>query len=226
MLSAVEGRARGLRPTLVGLVVLGAGLAITVGLTAAAARAHRDNEDRLLAERTRQAAAVLEGSVPGVEAPLATSAGLAEVLAPGLLDATLGTQVGPEERFVSASIWPVEGGEPRAVVGAPPALADQDPAAIREFLALARSNDGMSVLDLLDGPEPRLGYAHTVEAERARFVVYAEQALPRRRTEVVQPDSAFTGLDYALHLGDRETAGTLLAASTDDLPLDGRRAEE
>jgi serine phosphatase RsbU (regulator of sigma subunit) len=49
-------------------------------------------------------------------------------------------------------------------------------------------------------------------------------ALSPNRTATVQKDSAFADLGYALYLGRGARARTLLAASTDELPLAGRTA--
>ncbi len=65
----------------------------------------------------------------------------------------------------------------------------------------------------------------TAPGGSARYVVYAEQALPATRTQTVQSDSVFADLDYALYLGPDQTA-TLLLASTLDLPLEGEVADE
>jgi serine phosphatase RsbU (regulator of sigma subunit) len=84
----------------------------------------------------------------------------------------------------------------------------------------------MTVLDLLDEETPRLGYAVTAPGGGARFMVYAEAALPVDKTAVVQPDSAFEDLDYSLHLGPEASPEALIFASTSELPLDGRSARE
>ena len=82
----------------------------------------------------------------------------------------------------------------------------------------------MAVLDLLDQPEPRLGYSFTSLSAPARYVAYAEAPLPPDRRSVAQPGSAFADLDYALYLGMEATPDSLLIASTGELPLEGRQA--
>jgi hypothetical protein len=79
------------------------------------------------------------------------------------------------------------------------------------------------VVGLLDAPQPRLGYAFT-SMRPTRYVAYAESALPKNRTAVIQKNSAFSDLGYALYLGSSERSADLLAASTSNLPLRGRRA--
>jgi len=83
----------------------------------------------------------------------------------------------------------------------------------------------LTVIGLLAGESPRLGYSFT-SAVPATYVAYAESALPEDRKSAVPADSAFSGLHNAVYLGDREDAEQLLTASTADLPLGGRRASE
>ncbi|MCU1497918.1 MAG: Two component signal transduction histidine kinase [Acidimicrobiales bacterium] len=213
-------------PMLAALVLV-VGLATTTGLALAVSTAHDDNEQRLLTQRTREAGAVLEAAVPSIEGPLATAAGLADLVRdanPEVLENTLGSQVGSKSRFVSASVWPVAGVAPSVVIGEQPVLASEPPAEIRAFFARSTASNKMTVYDLIDRERPRLGYAYTVPDGDARFLVYAEQALPADRTAVPRSDTAFAGLDYAVFLGPDESLDALLTASTDDLPLGGRRA--
>ncbi len=207
-------------------VVVAVGVALTGGLAWAARSAHEDNEDRLTQQRAVEAAAVLTASVSGLEAPLFISAELVEAGSsdPVLFQEVMGTQVGTDGRFVSASVWPAAADGPLAVVGDDPMLADQEAATIERFLGRAMAADGMAVLDLLDGDEPRLGFAASSPAGSGS-VVYAEQALPADRTSSVREDSAFSDIDYALYLDTAERDDTLLLASTADLPLEGRTGE-
>ena len=81
------------------VVVVVVGVALTIAIAVAAETARQDNEERLLRQRTREAAAVLEAAVPGVEAPLATAAALAEVLDASdaeAFEAAIGAQVGSD----------------------------------------------------------------------------------------------------------------------------------
>jgi serine phosphatase RsbU (regulator of sigma subunit) len=87
----------------------------------------------------------------------------------------------------------------------------------------AKQSGQLGVLPLLSGAQPRLGYAVAPFGDRSRFVVYAESALPANRTQVQQPSSAFSDLDYAVYVGKSERPANLLVASTADLPLAGRR---
>ena len=214
----------------VSVVVAVIGVGLTVLLVFAARVGFERNEDRLLAERTKQAAAVLTAALPGIQTPLASAAEVAEqgdgeqrsfvrVMAP---------IVPAGQPFVSASLWPADlaGTAPVAVVGDEPKLASQPPEVIRAFLERSTATSGLVVIGLLDGDDPRLGYSYTTESGPVRFIAYAEGALPQERTSVVPPDSAFAGLDNAVYLGDTETGSALLTASTPQLPLMGRRATE
>jgi serine phosphatase RsbU (regulator of sigma subunit) len=217
------------RPEAASIVVVVVGLAVTVALALAARTAHSENEDRLLQQRTREAAAVLEAAVPGVEAPLASTAGLVGVVEggdPDMFRSALGAQVGGKARFVSASVWPVDGTRPTVVLGADPKLADRPADEVRAFLARAAETPGLVVHGMLTGDAPRLGYAFAGPEGGGRFLVYAEQALPTDKTSVVQSGSAFEGLDYAVYLGSSSSPSTLLFASTDHLPFPARQAVE
>jgi serine phosphatase RsbU (regulator of sigma subunit) len=208
-----------------------AGMLVTGALSGASWLADDGNEDRLLEQRVREAGAVIGASTVGVERPLVASAEVAEITGGRDADAferVIGGFVGPGRSFVSASIWPVGGTEPAPVLvlGSPPALAARPAEEVRRFLQYTASTPALSILPLLDSPAPRLGYSYTSERTPAAFVAYAEAALPPDRTAVVQPDNAFTGLTYALYLGDVEDPSQLLLAGTAELPLQGRRASE
>jgi hypothetical protein len=208
------------------VVVLIVGLGFTVGLTIATWSVHDDNEHRLLGQRTREAVAVLSTAVPVVQTPLASAAELAEGTN-GDVDAFtrfVRPQV-EEKRFASVSLWSVAGAEPRplAVVGDAPVLATQPAAAIRRELDRAAGAPSLTVVNLLDRAQPRLGYALTSPQAPARYVVYAESALPPDRRGIVQQGSAFDNLNYALYLGDRADPANLLQTSAENLPIPGRR---
>ncbi len=229
--SATDRRRRLLvHPT--ALAVLAVGAVLTVVLVLATSTAHNGNEDRLLRERTRQAAAVLTAAVPGIETPLV--AAVAEVVdvtdgadqdAFRRLMAPLVEASGP---YVSASLWRLDGVdlEPLVVVGLAPVLASQQPDVIRALLQRSAATTELVVTGLLDGAKPRLGYSKSSAQAPVGFVVYAEAPLPVDRTTAVPPDSAFSGLAHAVYLGETEDPSGLLTASTPDIPLGGRRATE
>ena len=203
------------------------GVVITAGLAWAAGEAHADNEQRLTDQRSAEVISVLTAAVPSIEIPLASAAALVEAESdPELFEEVIGPQLGPEERFVSASVWRADASTPEVTIGARPALADLAPSEIEAFLDRSLATDLMSIVDLVDGSEPRIGYSYTAPGGRAEFVVYAEQMLPENRTSTVPDDSAFADIDFALYLDTAERSGTLLVASTDELPLDGTTAED
>jgi serine phosphatase RsbU (regulator of sigma subunit) len=229
--TAVDGggrRAPRLHVTAVAMLVVG--LIVTAALAAAAWRVHQGNEDRLLEQRTREAAAVLTAASTGVETPLGAAAEL--MLATDgdagafrtFMRPFVGEAGGP---FASASLWTV--GEaargPVAVLGDDPVLASRPLEEIQAFFDRPVDGPVLTVLDLVQASPPRLGFSFATNLAERRVHVYAELELPGDRTAVRQPDAAFSDLDYALYIGG--TGGEhLVFASTDDLPLGGRTAEE
>jgi serine phosphatase RsbU (regulator of sigma subunit) len=211
------------------VVVVVGGLLITGALVAATWSINQANEDRLLDQRVGEAGAVLQAGLPTVQAPLVAGAEVAEASNGQDTESfarLMGPFVGEQARFVSASLWRLDGSdlEPVFVVGAPPGLAAQPPEEVRAFLERSASTPLLAVVGFLDGDEPRVGYSFDSSRPQPRFLAYAEGALPKDRTSVIRSDNAFHGLDYALYLGDTETPGQLLIASTAHLPIDGRRA--
>ena len=123
--------------------------------------------------------------------------------------------------FVSVSLWRASdpGRGPLVVLGAPSVLASRKEEA-QPFLRRAARSSGLSVIGLLGGPTPRLGYAFSAGA--GRFVAYGASALPANRYAPVPNESAFSDLDYALYLGPSAKPAALLVASARRLPLSGR----
>ena len=197
------------------------GLIITAGLVLLAQKAYADNEDRLVRQRVKEVTAVLTAAIPSIEAPLATTAEVVQAdMDPELFGMALDSQTGPRptDRFVAGALLAADDSEMLDNLGQP-ALLNRDEDEIRAFVQRTLSAEGMTVLDLLDGETPRLGYGYAA-ADRAS-VVYAEAPLPADRTQAAQPDSAFANIDYALYLETPEGSRTLLLASTDELPLRG-----
>lgn len=221
----VRSGGRGWRTSTATLAVLVLGLLVTGGLALGARQIHEDNEDRLISRRTREAAAVLSAGVPSLDSTLSMAADV--VASAPATDETsfqqvIGSSVGPDGRFVSASLWqPDDPSRPIAVVGDAPVLAGRPDDEVRAALDRATEAETMSVVDLLEAE--RLGFAL---ARATSPVVYLEQALPEDRFSRVQEDSAFSGLDYALYLGGDERDDAVVIASTQELPIDGRRAAE
>lgn len=112
------------------------------------------------------------------------------------------------------------------VVGEQPKLVSQSPTEIRDFLKRSAATTSLTVNGLLDGDNPRLGYAFTSLRQPPHFVAYAEAPLPPNRTSVVPKDSAFAGLADAVYLGGKADPSNLLVASTPHLPLASPTATE
>ena len=217
------GRSRR-RPHPITLILAVAGLVLTVLLVSLTQGAHISNENRLLHQRTREAAAVLTAAIPSIESPLRSTA---EVVQPDLsaakvLHAVIGPLVAKKNPYVSASVWTLSQGvwTPLAVEGAQPKLSAQSPATIADLAARASTAQGMAVIALLDGNDPKVGYAYRAGAAGSMFV-YAEGGLPPNRTALVRGDAAFAGLNNAVYLGERADPNLVLSASTSSLPLGG-----
>jgi serine phosphatase RsbU (regulator of sigma subunit) len=193
---------------------------ITATMALGAWNLHEDNEERLLRRRVHEAAAVVEAAIPSIQIPLSSAAVLAARTGgdAGSFRALVRPLTGEDRPFTSASLWTVSDGDPRPVTrlgrgSARPKLLDLPAARVRETLTRAASRPTMSVIDLLEPPNRRLGYAVGTPGD-ARFVVYAEAQLPSGRRVPVDEDAAFADVDYALYLGTRRDPENLLASST------------
>ena len=209
--------------------VLLVGVVITSVLSLGTQSLHDTNETRLLRQRVREAATVVAAAVPNLQTPLASAAVLADATDG---DATSFTQlmqpsVAAGTPFSSVSLWStVDPGAPRLVdtVGGPTELAGQSPAAITHVLTPAIGHATVTINDMLSSPDRRIGYAYGTT--KARFVVYAEAALPKNRRAAVDKNSAFADLDYAVYLGKAPSSRELLASSTGGALPQGRRASD
>ncbi len=210
------------------IVVLAVGVAVTAVLAFTAATLHDSNENRLLHQRVSEAAAVLSAAIPNLQTPLSSGAVLAEATHAdrGALTSLM-KPLTAGRPFVSVSVWPAHAPDPRPlmVVGSDPELANRPEPDVRTFLSQATTKKVVSVLDLLGASPRRLGYAFSVGSS-ARYVVYAEAALPQNRRSNVDSNVAFSDLDYAIYLGSTEDAGRLLAASVVDPRFRGRTARD
>jgi serine phosphatase RsbU (regulator of sigma subunit) len=206
------------------IVVLAVGLAVTAVLAITARTLQDNNESRLLHQRVSEAAAVLSASIPTLQTPLSSGAVLAEAdHADRVAFTSLMASLTKGSPFVSASVWPAHARDPRplVVVGANPDLAGRPEPEIRTFLEQTTGKSVVSVLDLLGASPRRLGYAFAV-GRGAKYVVYAEAALPQNRRANVDSNVAFSDLDYAIYLGSTENPGRLLASSVVDPRFRGR----
>ena len=207
------------------VVAVVVGLVVVVVLAAAAWSTHQATEDRIMERRTREAAAVFTAGISSIESSASSAA--------DVVDATEGdrrsfetlmrSMVGEQGTFVSASIWALDGAEPRltTTVGEEPLLAQLEPGEIQERLS-GGTGEGLRVVDLVRGETPRLGYTYRRQGH-GPVAAYLESALPENRTSVAQADSAFADLRYAVYLGERDL-DHLVVANTSDLPLTGRRS--
>ena len=208
-------------PTAVVLVV---GVLITAGLVVASRIAYDENEDRLLDQRTQEAAAVLSASIPGVESPLSQITVLAGAVGMGgtgaVRDVVEG-QVG--DRFVTISVWRADRRPPVVSVGE--AKQPLTRGQVDEWFAAAPAADEsrLRVVDLLDLPDPRIGYVYTT-AGPGPVLVYAEQPTPADRRTAIDRGGPFADLDFLLYLGAEEEADSLVFGSPRDFTIEGRRA--
>jgi serine phosphatase RsbU (regulator of sigma subunit) len=210
-------------------VVLIAGLAMTVALAFSARAVHNTNENRLLRERIQEADAAITAAIPSIETPLASAAEVAEATnASGAsFSQVMAPLVGVGRPFVSAAIWPVRSTgppQPLVILGGRPALEAAGPLFIQGLLARAVRAPQLTVVGLLNLASPRVGYAFTSAHGAVRYVAYAESSLPRnQQSSVIQRNSAFADLGYALYLGASEKPQALLATNMHQLPIRGRR---
>jgi len=229
--STGRGRTRPVRWLHLGTAtVLVVGLVITAGLALGAQSVHKTNEDRLLRQRVRAAAAVVTAAIPNIQGPLASAASVAEATG-GAADPftrVMRPLVTARQPFVSASLWSVADPQPRVliVVGARPGLETRAPEEIGRFLRGAMGSGTVHINDLLSSRERRLGYAYAATGPNPSYVVYAEAALPENRRATVDKNSAFADLDYSLYVGGTPSRRQLLASSTDGAVLEGRTASE
>ena len=187
-------------------------------------------EQRLLEQRMHLAAGVLELNLTNIETPLVGAAQVAAVTSgdPVAFSTVTSPFVGDGRTFSAVALYRVAGGRLVHSEGEAVAMhADGDEGVVTTLRrAAAAAGDparGVAVVDLLDDAGGRrVGYA-TADST-GTFVVYGQRLLHpdpylRQRTE-----EAFTSLDYAIYLGDREDESSLLGASRSGLPLRGRTA--
>jgi serine phosphatase RsbU (regulator of sigma subunit) len=185
------------------VATLVAGLLVTVVLAAVSQAQYSNNEKRLLRLRVSDAAALIAGSLPSIQTPLASAAELADATNGNVqkfmrfVAQYIGTGTG---EFVSISLWsvaaPARG--PVAVEGAPYKLSTADSPAF--FTRVARTPE-LSVTGLLTPPDLRVGYAFATPGVPDGYAAYGERALPADRRSRFENSSQFAGLDYALYLG-------------------------
>lgn len=208
------------------LVVAVIGVLATAALTWVSAALYTNNENRLLDLRARDVGAVLTEALPSIQTPLASAAALADATGGDMakfkrfVAPYVGT--GAARQFVSVSLWSSRDTRrgPLAVVGAAPALRGSDPRA-RPFFAHAAKFAGLTVTNLLQSAQPRLGYGFSGPGAHGRFIAYGESRLPNNRYSAPQANASFNDLNYALFVGPTRGASNLLITSVKRLPLNG-----
>jgi hypothetical protein len=202
------------------------GLLVTGVLTWLSADNYQRNENRLLALRSHDVGSALTTALPSIQTALSSAVALADATGGDVakFKAFIAPYVGlgSGRNFVTVSLWRVSGAPraPVAVSGITPKLTQSgvDTAA---FFQRASASTKLTVLGLLSGPSPRLGYGFTGMA-RGPFAVYAEGILPPSRYAAPQKNAAFNDLNYALYLGPSPRSSELLIATVRHLPLPGR----
>jgi serine phosphatase RsbU (regulator of sigma subunit) len=193
------------------LLILLVGGLLTALLTWAAAGANAGNEHRLLKLQVRQAASALGSAIPSLETPLTAAFDVAAATHdPQQFEQFIAPDVGKNGPFVSASLWQIAPGPPTAlvVVGATPLLETHGLAAA--LFSQVHAGGQLSVTEILHGTQPRLGYAEIPPGQGATEAVYAEIPLPSGQKATDAGGSAFSDLDFALYLGHKTDAGTLI----------------
>jgi type II secretory pathway pseudopilin PulG len=206
------------------------GLLVTGALTWISAHDYTRNEHRLLQARARDVGATLTAALPTVQTPLASAVALADATSGNVskFKNFIGPYVGigNGRPFVSVSLWRLGGpGQPTpvAVAGLQPALTATARVNIPAFFRRAARASKLTVIGLLSGPSPRVGYAFT-GMTTGPFAAYAEGAILPSRYAPPQKNAAFNDLNYALFLGKSTGSSDLLIASVRRLPLPGRHA--
>jgi serine phosphatase RsbU (regulator of sigma subunit) len=210
------------------LVVLVVGLGVTAALTLGARTVHDNNEHRLLRQRTRESGDVLSATIQSLQTPLASAAEVAEATDANSerVGRLLGPLVSPNSIFVSAAVWssdPQHAPRPVLVFGRRPRVERNSPGEIRALLARAAKSPQLQVVPAHGNTGPLLEYT-IASSNPSRYLVYAELALPKPGTNIVQSDPAFADLGYVLYLDHPTGKSTVLLSSTTDLPLRGRRS--
>jgi hypothetical protein len=204
------------------------GLLLTAMLSLGTQGLHDSNENRLLHQRVREAAAVVAATIPNVQSPLSSAAVLAEATHANSdsFAQLMQPLVTTGRPFVSASLWSLSGAQPRqvATLGRTSELSTRSPQTISQVLRAAVGQTTMTINDMLGSSERRLGYAYAITGPQGAFVVYAEAGLPKNRRAAVDSNSAFADLDYALYLGTTPHSRELLASSIGGALLGGHTA--
>ena len=207
------------------LAVLLGSLIVFSALAVASWVLYDQAEQRLLEERTSQAAQVLTIAVANQHAPIDAAATIAGASGgdPDLFVASMADNVGPPPRqFNSAALYRLSDGQPVAALGDQIDLPAQGQTSVASIAETATSHEFVVVDLLSDGR--RLGYAAVDTQDAPQYLVYAERQLNADPNATRRTDEPFAKLDYAIYLND-EQPGHLLSTSlpAGDLPIDSRR---
>ncbi|HEY0519411.1 MAG TPA: PP2C family protein-serine/threonine phosphatase [Ilumatobacteraceae bacterium] len=202
------------------------GLALFGALSVGSRVLFNQAEDRLLQQRTNEAASTLSVSVARIQATLDGAANVAaetdgdQAAFAKAISPIVGTKQG--QLVTAAAVYRVGSTTPTAHVGDPIALSADGATNVEQ----QATKKALVVTDMMRLTPRRLGYAVGDDGAKSKYVVYAERALAadpnvRRRTE-----EPFAQLDYAIYLGTRPVADHLISASVRDLPLHGRTSSK
>lgn len=185
-------------------------------------------EERLVEERTREAATVLTLSAVSIETPLRAAARIAALTGGDVeaFESSMEQFVGDGERFQSAVLYRLDRGEPVASVGEPILLGTGGETPTVDAVLESLTTAPFVVVDLLQF-DRHLGYAVADDTAAPAYVVYGEVELNPDPNVRRQTNAAFSQLDYAIYLNE-ERPEKLLGSSlpNDELPIDGRRHAE
>jgi len=204
----------GVTPSRATTIVVLVGLVITVSVAWTARTLDHNNEHRLLAVQTRQAAAVLSSTILSLQSPLSTTLEVETATGGSTqqFDRFASTYVGPTHPFMSAILWRTNGAtwQPVSQIGATTLM---DPSSSQATTVVTKASTGSFVVAPVPANRPRrIGYA----VGNSTTVIYAERAIPANRVVPVESGSAFSDLNFATYLGH---STDLSAMATTDLPL-------
>ena len=185
---------------------------------------HRDTEQRLLDQRTGEAGAVLSTAISALQTPLTSAAELASATNgdPSAFEAVMAPLAGTASASWRHPCTPLLD-VPLVNVGQPTVMNGAGAARTKAMLDQAAGASQLAVVDLLDLPGRHLGYAFRSSEQPARYVVYAEVALPPR-TSASRTTGPFQDLNYATYLENGQAGDELLYASVAERPDPGRTA--
>ena len=207
-------------PRRLGIAVAAVVLLITVALAWLASAVNATNNEKLLDQQVAQAATLLATQVAVIQTQMADTGHVAEATAgrPGpFINFADSTVLSPE---MSMSLWRVTGDrvERLALYGPEPQLPEGGP---ESFFPAVEPTGELAVAGVLQGDEPRLGYALMPAADTGGLVVYAEVPLNRRVS--VEDGGPYGGLDLSVYLGEEADPDQLIQ-TTASIPIRGDTA--